>query len=53
MEVGVFCKTCKHCKTGRYNLCSNMRFASSAKTFPHLDGTLREFMCHPAELCVK
>lgn len=53
MEVGVFCKTCKYCKTGRYNLCSNMRFASSAKTFPHLDGTLREVMCHPAELCVK
>jgi L-iditol 2-dehydrogenase len=53
MEVGVYCKTCKFCKIGRYNLCSNMRFASSAKTFPHLDGTLREVMTFPAELLHK
>ncbi|WWC67990.1 uncharacterized protein I206_101909 [Kwoniella pini CBS 10737] len=53
MEVGVSCKSCKNCRKGRYNLCKNMKFASSAKTFPHLDGTLREFMTWPAELVYK
>lgn len=53
LEVGVYCKSCKYCKIGRYNLCSNMRFASSAKTFPHLDGTLTEYMCHPVDLLHK
>ncbi|WWC86864.1 uncharacterized protein L201_001743 [Kwoniella dendrophila CBS 6074] len=53
MEVGVSCKSCKSCRKGRYNLCKNMRFASSAKTFPHLDGTLREYMNWPADLVYK
>ena len=53
LEVGVYCKICKYCKIGRYNLCSGMRFASSAKTFPHLDGTLTEVMCHPVDLLHK
>ncbi|WVQ98095.1 hypothetical protein IAU59_005217 [Kwoniella sp. CBS 9459] len=53
MEVGVSCKACKMCRKGRYNLCYNMRFASSAKTHPHLDGTLREVMTWPAELVYK
>lgn len=53
MEVGIYCKSCTMCKKGRYNLCSQMRFASSAKTFPHLDGTLCEVMCHPSDLLHK
>jgi L-iditol 2-dehydrogenase len=53
MEVGRMCKNCQFCKKGRYNLCSGMRFASSAKTFPHLDGTLQEYMSHPVELLYK
>ncbi|ODO08701.1 xylitol dehydrogenase [Cryptococcus wingfieldii CBS 7118] len=53
MEVGVYCKACKQCRRGRYNLCAKMRFASSAKTFPHLDGTLREVMTWPADLVYK
>ncbi|ORX33925.1 putative xylitol dehydrogenase [Kockovaella imperatae] len=50
MEVGIYCKSCQACKIGRYNLCSQMKFRSSAKTVPHLDGTLREYMTHPADL---
>jgi L-iditol 2-dehydrogenase len=52
IEPGVSCTTskCQYCKDGRYNLCVNMRFASSAKTFPHLDGTLQGYMNHPAHL---
>lgn len=53
LEVGINCKNCTFCKRGRYNLCSNMRFASSAKTFPHLDGTLCEAMNHPVDLVHK
>ena len=53
MEVGVCCKSCRECKGGRYNLCPQMRFRSSAKTFPHLDGTMREYMTNPADLCFK
>ncbi|ORY30364.1 putative xylitol dehydrogenase [Naematelia encephala] len=53
MEVGLYCKTCRFCKVGRYNLCSQMRFKSSAKTFPHLDGTLSEVMTQPVDLLHK
>ncbi|KDQ32001.1 hypothetical protein PLEOSDRAFT_1035368 [Pleurotus ostreatus PC15] len=50
IEPGVPAKSCTHCASGRYNLCKDLRFASSAKTFPHLDGTLQEKMLHPAAL---
>lgn len=48
IEAGVMCKKCNYCQAGRYNLCKDMHFASSAKTFPHLDGTLQDRMNHPA-----
>ncbi|KAF9517678.1 hypothetical protein BS47DRAFT_1339208 [Hydnum rufescens UP504] len=41
---------CEFCEAGRYNLCEGMRFCSSAKTFPHLDGSLQTTMNHPAHL---
>jgi L-iditol 2-dehydrogenase len=50
IEAGVYCKECSYCLDGRYNLCQNMRFCSSAKTFPHLDGTLQGKMNHRADL---
>ncbi|CAE6414646.1 unnamed protein product [Rhizoctonia solani] len=50
IEAGVYCKECRYCLDKRYNLCQNMRFCSSAKTFPHLDGTLQGRMNHPADL---
>lgn len=50
IEAGVMCRSCSHCLGGRYNLCTRLRFASSAKTFPHLDGTLQTRMNHPAHL---
>ncbi|KAI0074072.1 GroES-like protein [Panus rudis PR-1116 ss-1] len=50
IEAGIMCRECTYCKRGRYNLCKNMRFASSAKTFPHLDGTLQDRMNHPAHV---
>lgn len=53
LEVGLFCGSCLYCVSDRYNLCSNMRFRSSAKTFPHLDGTLMQFTNHPENMCHK
>ncbi|KAJ5774775.1 hypothetical protein N7457_009671 [Penicillium paradoxum] len=51
LEVGIPCRTCALCKQGRYNICKMMRFRSSAKTFPHLDGTLMDRTNHPADMC--
>jgi len=50
IEAGIMCNKCDYCSKGRYNLCKELRFASSAKTFPHLDGTLQERMNHPAHV---
>ncbi|KAG6366247.1 hypothetical protein INS49_000423 [Diaporthe citri] len=38
---------------GRYNLCKKMRFRSSAKSFPHFQGTLQDKINHPAVWCHK
>ncbi len=54
IEAGVPCRNanedCERCAEGRYNLCPRMRFASSAKTAPHIDGTLQKYMNWPAWL---
>lgn len=51
IECGIPCRapTCARCVEGRYNLCPDLRFCSSAKTCPHLDGTLQRTMNHPAD----
>lgn len=53
LEVGVPCDNCRSCQRGRYNLCPKMRFRSSAKSFPHFQGTLQERINHPAKWCHK
>ncbi|KXX80241.1 Sorbitol dehydrogenase [Madurella mycetomatis] len=53
LEVGVPCGQCGICRQGRYNLCKRMRFRSSAKSFPHFQGTLQERINHPAAWCHK
>lgn len=50
LEVGLPCRTCALCARGRYNLCPTLRFKSSAKTFPHADGTLQSTITHPADM---
>ncbi|KAG8963349.1 hypothetical protein FRC03_003110 [Tulasnella sp. 419] len=49
IEAGIHCGSCRLCKAGRYNLCPQMRYAASAKTYPHLQGTLQTVMNHPAK----
>jgi L-iditol 2-dehydrogenase len=53
MEVGFPCRACNVCTTGRYNLCPKLSFRSSAKTFPHADGTLQTLVSQPASMCHK
>lgn len=53
MEVGLPCRKCALCQQGRYNICPAMMFRSSAKVFPHFDGTLMERTNHPADMCHK
>ncbi|KAI2626742.1 GroES-like protein [Hypoxylon sp. NC1633] len=53
IEVGVACGKCHYCEAGRYNLCGEMKFRSSAKSFPHFQGTLQGRINHPAKWCYK
>jgi len=53
LEVGMPCRACSLCTTGRYNLCPKLSFKSSAKTFPHADGTLQTSITHPMAMCHK
>jgi len=53
LEVGLPCAACDRCSEGRYNICKDMKFRSSAKSFPHFQGTLQERINHPAEWCHK
>lgn len=53
LEVGIPCTACERCSEGRYNICKAMSFRSSAKSFPHFQGTLQERINHPAEWCHK
>ncbi|MCD6155519.1 MAG: NAD(P)-dependent alcohol dehydrogenase [Candidatus Atribacteria bacterium] len=49
MEPGVPCRKCKYCKTGRYNLCPEVKFWAT----PPIDGAFREYVVHPADFCFK
>ena len=51
LEVGQPCEHCDRCKEGRYNICKEMKFRSSAKAFPHAQGTLQDRINHPAAWC--
>jgi L-iditol 2-dehydrogenase len=51
LEVGIPCWKCALCKEGRYNICPDMKFRSSAKIYPHFHGTLMEFTNHPERMC--
>ncbi|KAI1102464.1 GroES-like protein [Jackrogersella minutella] len=53
LEVGLPCENCELCREGRYNICRGMNFRSSAKAFPHAQGTLQERVNHPARWCHK
>lgn len=53
LEVGLPCEACALCLRGRYNICRQMSFRSSAKSVPHAQGTLQDVVAHPARYAHK
>lgn len=49
LEPGKTCGHCEFCKTGRYNLCSDVIFFAT----PPVDGVFSEYTAHEADLCFK
>jgi len=45
------CGSCKHCRSGHYNLCLSMRYFGSASCDPHLDGAMGQYLVVPATNC--
>lgn len=50
IEPGYPCRRCSRCKSGKYNLCSEMRFAADS---PYTHGTLSKYYKLPADCCYK
>lgn len=49
LEPGVPCRRCEACKTGRYNLCPDVRFFAT----PPIDGALSDYAVSPADFTYK
>jgi L-iditol 2-dehydrogenase len=49
LEPGIPCRRCAACKTGRYNLCPDMRFFAT----PPIDGSMARYVTHPADFCYR
>lgn len=49
VEPGITCGKCEWCKSGKYNLCPNVKFLSA----PTYHGAMRQYITHPSDLCFK
>jgi len=49
IEPGVPCRRCKHCRSGKYNLCPDVQFLAT----PPYDGSLSTYIEHPSDFCYK
>lgn len=49
LEPGISCGECEQCRSGRYNLCPNVKFLSA----PPYPGAMRRKVNHPERLCFK
>ena len=47
------CAHCTYCRSGRYNLCEDMKFFGSASCDPHLDGGFSEYVSAPVANCYR
>jgi len=50
-EPSIECRQCSACRSGRYNLCTNLKFIGTAATVPHIDGGFSERVAVPARKC--
>ena len=51
VDPSIPCGVCAACKSGRYNLCADMRFFGSASCDPHLNGGFAQYVAAPATNC--
>ena len=49
LEPGIPCRVCPACKSGRYNLCPDVRFLAT----PPVDGSLARYVVHAADFCYR
>ena len=49
LEPGIPCRRCIYCKTGRYNLCPEIKFMAT----PPVNGAFVEYVAHPADFVFK
>jgi L-iditol 2-dehydrogenase len=49
IEPGVPCRHCSFCRSGRYNLCPDVKFLAT----PPIDGSLTHYLEHAADFCYK
>jgi len=47
------CEKCIVCRSGRYNLCADMKFSGSASSAPPVQGSLQEFYNHAVSFVYK
>ncbi|TCS78084.1 L-iditol 2-dehydrogenase [Muricomes intestini] len=47
LEPGIPCGKCEFCKSGKYNLCPDVRFFAT----PPIQGALQDYVVHPADMC--
>jgi len=47
IEPGVPCRICNNCRSGRYNLCPDVKFLAT----PPYNGSLSTYLSHPADYC--
>jgi 2-desacetyl-2-hydroxyethyl bacteriochlorophyllide A dehydrogenase len=50
-EPSIECRQCRYCRSGRYNLCENLKFIGTAATIPHIDGAFGEQVVVPESHC--
>jgi len=50
-EPSIECRQCRYCRSGRYNLCTNLKFIGTAATIPHIDGAFGEQVAVPESHC--
>lgn len=49
LEPGTTCGKCEFCRSGKYNLCSEVVFFAT----PPVDGVFQEYVAHDADYCFK
>ena len=50
VEPGVPCGECEYCREGKYNLCKNLSFMSTAVVRPYGDGAMADHLIRPAKM---